>query len=104
MRELMDYLSKIPWESQGNDGIAWVNIDRIMEDTEMTREEIYMIASQAKPKGFIRWSFLGLQSNKFLSRLSISPAGKQWLKENEEFSAITKVSPEFLTISHPPYK
>lgn len=101
MRELLGYLATIPWQNQGIDGKAWVKIDKIIEDTDMTREEIYKMASRAKPKGFIRWSFLGLHSIECLSRLSITTAGKQWLGKTEEITEEIKVSPEFLMKVHP---
>ena len=79
MRELLEYLVTIPWESQGIDGKAWVNVEKIIQDTEMSRDEIYLMAIKAKPRGFIRWSFFGLQYSERLSRLSITKNGIKWL-------------------------
>ena len=101
MRELLEYLVTIPWELQGIDGKAWVNLEKIIQDTRMSREEIYLMAVKAKPRGFIRWSFLGFQSSECLSRLSITKNGIKWLDLRENIKEEMKmINPEFLMKVH----
>lgn len=103
MKELMEYLATVPWHSHGTDGHAWVETTKILQDTEITREDIYKMASEAKPRGLIRWSFLGLHSIRCLSRLSITKTGIQWLRDQETRAEDSTINPEFLMKDHLPH-
>jgi len=62
MHGLLKYLATVPQQLSGIDGNGWVKVNRIIQDTGMTREEIYLMATRAKPKGLINWTFFGLFS------------------------------------------
>ena len=86
MKEFFEYLAKYQIDRYGT---SWVLVSQVVEDTEISREDLWKIINEIKREAFLYHISTNIPSAEGLISVTITKRGRLWLK-GEDYSHLPR--------------